>query len=192
MWALVILLLPIGLTLPQDILNLSLVDAVEHDNYTEAARWLSIGANPNSHFVPESSLQLNQAGKSAVDYALPSYFDRVRSLFALHRVEASAGNRLIFCAVGNRLPDRACSPALIKRLIASGAGVNSRDEFGQTPLMYSVWDLDPETAHTLLDCGADQSVTYGSGWTVKRFALGMKDKELVRLLVTGPNITKTR
>lgn len=63
------------------------------------------------------------------------------------------------------------TPEQIKKIIASGADVNARDEDGGTPLMYAVvWNKNPEVIKVLIAPGADVKARDEDGWTPLMYA----------------------
>ena len=71
--------------------------------------------------------------------------------------------------------------ATVQTLIRSGAGPNSRNYIGVTPLMYAAAFASQELVHLLLDSGADVNATSNAGATALMWATGNTSN--VRLLL---------
>jgi ankyrin repeat protein len=68
-----------------------------------------------------------------------------------------------------------------KQLLASGAGVNARDDRGRTPLHWAIWKMNLEYAKALLEAGADINAKDQGGRTP--LLDGVWHAELTRFLI---------
>jgi hypothetical protein len=81
--------------------------------------------------------------------------------------------------------------ATVKRLIASGANVNARDERGSTPLHYAANQYHAEVIEFLLENGAQVNAQQDGGTTALHHAVVAKGPEIARILLehgADPNI----
>jgi hypothetical protein len=65
---------------------------------------------------------------------------------------------------------RSGSLAEVRAVLAAGANVHARDEFGQTPLHYAAEHNSAAVVDALLDAGADVRATAEGGWSVLQYA----------------------
>lgn len=70
----------------------------------------------------------------------------------------------------------------VKRLLAEGAPVDSRDEDGRTPLMLALDEAETEVARALLAAGADVAALDREGRTTLMYAAAGGEVELIREL----------
>lgn len=72
----------------------------------------------------------------------------------------------------------------VLRLLAEGADVNERDEWGQTPLMYAATADNVDTMRVLLNARAEVDAVTPAGWTALMYAArDARTGEAVRLLL---------
>ena len=73
----------------------------------------------------------------------------------------------------------------VKRHLASGAGVNARDDSEWTPLHYAAREGRKETIKILIAKGADVNAKDDDGWTPLYEATQGGSKEIVEMLITN-------
>ncbi len=78
---------------------------------------------------------------------------------------------------------RAGDCAAVKARLKSGADIQARDEFGNTPLMAAAWMADAAVLELLLKAAADVNATNQAGANALLYAAPFEDK--ARLLVAG-------
>ena len=78
----------------------------------------------------------------------------------------------------------------VKKLLAAGANINTRDNFERTPLMYAI-DCDIELVQFLINSGADVNAKDDIGYTALMHNITQKyiNIEIVKLLLNaGANV----
>jgi ankyrin repeat protein len=73
--------------------------------------------------------------------------------------------------------------ASVERLIASGAGLETLDSEGKTPLMNAVYYKHPGVTAFLLGKGADVNAKEPNGWSPLMLASMAGDSEIVKMLI---------
>ena len=72
---------------------------------------------------------------------------------------------------------------LVSLLLARGAKVDARDNYGWTPLMVAARLGDAETARLLLDHGADVNVAATANYTPLHWAVALGRRDLFNVLL---------
>ncbi|HEY7086562.1 MAG TPA: ankyrin repeat domain-containing protein [Tepidisphaeraceae bacterium] len=105
---------------------------------------------------------------------------------AAFAAEVAAGSADHALDVGNTTPlmTVACvgEADMLRSLIARGADVNARNQYGMTALMYAAMFDRPEVVQVLLAAGADPSPRNESGRTALEMAVDMDSAHVVQIL----------
>ncbi len=81
------------------------------------------------------------------------------------------------------MADSRCEDATIKKIIATGANVNARNAYGETPLMFAAFYGKTEIVKLLIEKGADVNAREFMGWTPLLFAARKGHTEIARILI---------
>lgn len=73
--------------------------------------------------------------------------------------------------------------ATVKRLVASGADVNARDELESTPLHYATNQYHADVMKFLLETGADVNAQQNGDFTALHHAVVANGPEIARILL---------
>jgi len=148
---------------------------------------LDAGADPNA---------VNDRGETALTYAVQSGHEDIANLLKSFIANKNLTNTTPTQPsnnLGNELIDAVMAGDLrrFKSLLAEGADVNARDEYGRTALMEAAAFNEVDMVKMLIESGADVNAVDKYGYTALMLAAFYGFKEIVELLLEhGADVSK--